>query len=81
MNQRKKVLVEFREKLLSPQPPKKKISIKLYLNPIFETGDLIAIQLQTENKHYIQNSPFSEEEFRNFNGKYVVLRKVTDKVS
>lgn len=81
LNQRKKVLVEFREKLLSPQPPKKKISIKLYLNPIFETGDLIAIQLQTENKHYIQNSPFSEEEFRNFNGKYVVLRKVTDKVS
>lgn len=78
---RKKVLAEFREKLQSPQPPKKKISIKLYLNPIFETGDLVAIQLQTADKHYMERSNFTEQFFRECNGKYVVLRKVTDDIS
>ena len=81
LDKRKKVLAEFRDKLCSPQPPQKKITVKLYLNPIFEPGDLVAIQLQTADKHYIQSSPFSEQEYREFDGKYVVLRKVTDHVS
>lgn len=81
LEKRKKVLAEFREKLQSPQPPKKKISIKLYLNPIFETGDLVAIQLQTADKHYISGSNFTEQFFRACDGKYVVLRKVSDMIS
>lgn len=81
LEKRKKVLAEFREKLLSPLPPKKKITIKLYLSPIFETGDLVAIQLQTAGKRYMETSPFSEEFFRECDGKYVVLRKVTDHIS
>lgn len=81
LEKRKKALAEFREKLLSPQPPKKKISIKLYLNPIFETGDLVAIQLQTADKHYLERFGFSEQFFRDCHGKYVVLRKVADKIS
>lgn len=81
LEKRKKVLAEFREKLQSPQPPKKKISIKLYLNPIFETGDLVAIQLQTADKYYLDRFGFSEQLFRNCHGKYVVLRKVADKIS
>lgn len=81
LNKRKLVLSQFREMLLSPQPPKKKISIKLYLTPIFEPGDLVAFQLQTDGKVYLPNNSFSEEFFRSCNGKYVVARKVTDKVS
>lgn len=81
LEKRKKVLAEFRAKLLSPQPPKKKIAVKLYTKPIFEPGDLIAIQLQTAGKHYIKGSRFSQEFFRSCDGKYVVLRKVTDSVS
>lgn len=81
LEQRKKVLAGFREKLQSPQPPKKKITIKLYLNPIFETGDLVAIQLQTADKHYLKRSNFTEQFFRECNGKYVVLRKVSDRIS
>lgn len=81
LNKRKKVLTEFRAKLLSPQPTKKKISIKLYLKPIFETGDLVAIQLQTLDKHYLERSSFSEQFFRECDGKYVVLRKVGDSIS
>ena len=81
LEKRQRVLAEFREKLLSPQPPKKKISIKLYLNPIFEPGDLVAIQLQTADKHYMERSNFTEQFFRECNGKYVVFRKVSDKIS
>ncbi len=80
LNKRKKVLAEFREKLLSPQPPKKKITIKKYLKPVFETGDLVAIQLQTTDKHHIPKSNFSEQFFRECDGKYVVLRKVKDEI-
>jgi len=55
LEKRNKVLADFRTKLLSPQPPKKKIRINLYLHPVFETGDLVAIQLQTAKKYYIEN--------------------------
>ena len=60
---------------------KKKIKVNLYLKPIFETGDVVAIQLKTADKHYIESSCFSEEYFRECNGKYVVMRKVTDRIS
>jgi len=81
LRKRKKVLSEFREKIASPQPPKKKIRVDMYLDPIFETGDIIAIQLQTEDKAYLDKSCFCEDFFRACNGKYVVLRKVTDQIS
>ena len=81
LNKRKKALAQFREMLLSPQPPKKKITIKLYLKPVFEPGDLVAFQLQTEGKAYLPSSSFSEDYFRTCHGKYIVARKVTDEVS
>lgn len=81
LNKRKKALADFRGKLLSPQPPKKKIKIDMHKNPIFETGDVVAIQLLTADKDYVENSCFSEDFFRKCHGKYVVMRKVTDEVS
>ena len=82
---RQKALAEFKEKLLSPQPAKKKIKVDLYLKPIFETGDVVAIQLQTKDKYYISEGQnkcvLSEEEFRAMDGKYVVLRKTFDDIS
>lgn len=81
LNKRKKVLAEFREKLISPQPSKKKIRFNLHMKPIFQTGDLIALQLKTLDKHYPLNSKLGEQVFRDYNGKYIVLRKVGDKVN
>lgn len=81
LSKRKQILAQFREMLLSPQPPKKKITIKLYLKPVFEPGDLIAFQLQTSGKVYLPNSNFTEDYFRACHGKYIVARKVTDEVS
>lgn len=81
LNKRKKVLAEFREKLLSPQPPKKKIRFNLHMKPIFQTGDLIAIQLKTLDKHYPAHSKLGEDVFRGYDGKYIVLRKVGDEIS
>lgn len=81
LNKRKQVLAQFREMLLSSQPPKKKLTIKLYLKPVFKPGDLVAFQLQTEGKVYLPNSNFTEDYFRTCHGKYVVARKVTDEIS
>lgn len=78
---RKNALAEFRKRITIDQPPKKKIKINLYMTPIFEVGDLVAIQLKTADKHYIEKSKFTEETFRNCDGKYIVLRKVCDDIS
>ena len=81
LNKRKKVLAEFRAKLLSPQPPQKKIRFNLHMKPIFQTGDLIALQLKTLDKHYPAHSKLGEDVFRGYDGKYIVVRKVGDKVN
>ena len=81
LEKRKKALADFRYKLLSQQPTKKKIRIDLHMTPIFEVGDLIAIQLKTADKHYLDKSKFTEETFSSCDGKYVVLRKVCDDIS
>lgn len=82
LNKRKKTLAEFRKKLLSPQPPKKKLKINLYMSPIFETGDVIAFQLKTADQCYVaEKSRFSEEFFRACHDKWAVMRKVCDTVS
>ena len=81
LNKRKKVLAEFREKLLSPQPPRKEIRFNLHMKPIFQTGDLIAIQLKTLDKHYPAHSKLGEDVFRGYDGKYIVLRKAGDEIN
>ena len=81
LNKRKKVLAEFRGKLLSPQPPKKKIRFNLHMKPIFQTGDLVALQLKTLDKHYPAHSKLGEDTFKGYDGKYIVLRKVGDEIS
>ena len=81
LNKRKKVLAEFRGKLLSPQPPKKKIRFNLHMKPIFQTGDLVALQLKTLDKHYPAHSKLGEDIFKGYDGKYIVLRKVGDEIS
>ena len=75
---RKKKLAEFKEKLLSAQPPKKKIKPNVYTERIFDDGDIIAVQLQTVGKPYTEqeSKPISEEDFHNFDGKYVLMQLV-----
>ena len=86
LNKRVKALSELREKMLSPLPAKKKININLYLNSIFETGDIIAFQLKTFDKEYITKLSnckphFDEDFFKKADGKYVVVRKLYDNIS
>lgn len=81
LERRKKALGRLREKLLSPQPPQKKISLKWYRKPVFKTGDLVAIQLRTLDKRYLERSCFTEQFFRECNDNYVVLRKAADKIA
>lgn len=79
LNRRRKVLSALREKLLSPQPPKKKIRLSIHPKPIFETGDLVVVRLKTLDKQYLPRCKMGEEYFRSCEGKYIVLRKVTDR--
>ena len=75
---RKKKLEEFRIKLLSPMPAKKKIKPNVNTERIFEDGDIIAVQLQTADKPYTKDDfrPISEDEFHALNGKYVVMQLI-----
>jgi hypothetical protein len=51
------------------------------MKPIFQTGDLIALQLKTLDKHYPAHSKLGEDVFRGYDGKYIVVRKVGDEVN
>lgn len=82
LEKRKKVLAEFKDKICSPQPPKKKIRINLFMKPIFNVGDVVAIRLKTADKTYlVKDSRFDEAFFRNCHDKWVALRKLEDIVS
>lgn len=78
-------LEKFKEKLLSPQPPRKKITISLCTKPVFEVGDIIAMQLQTAGKTYTKiasiDRPMTDEEFHAFDGKFILIRKIRDDIS
>ncbi len=86
LQKRKKALAEFRAKLLSPQGEKKKIRVKLYLESVFEVGDVVAFRLKTADKPYIpemygKKTHFDEAFFKACDGKYVVMRKAEDHIS
>ena len=89
LRERQKVLEKFREKLCSEQPTRKKIKIDLYRKPVFETGDVVAFQLQTRDQIYLPpederwwlRSRFDEGFYRACHGKWVVIRKAFDHVS
>lgn len=78
LDSRKKKLQEFKEKLLSPLPPYKKIKPNVHTERVFEDGDIIAVQLQTEGKPYTEaeQRPISEEDFRALHGKYILMQLV-----
>ena len=86
LKKREKALAEFRAKLLSPQGEKKKIRVKLYLESVFEVGDVVAFRLKTADKPYIpemygKKTHFDEAFFKACDGKYVVMRKAKDDIS
>ena len=81
LNKRKKVLQEFKEKITSQQPPVKKISLNLHTTPIFKTGDVIAFQLKTSNLDCSKYSDFNISLLKEYDGKYIVLRKIYDNIS
>ncbi len=78
LEKRKRALAEFKEKILSPMPPKKKIRLNLNTSRIFEDGDVVAIQLQTAGKPYTENdhAKISDEAFHSYDGKYILLQLV-----
>jgi GNAT superfamily N-acetyltransferase len=78
LDSRKKKLAEFKEKLLSPQPPKKKFKPNVHTERIFDDGDIVAVQLQTIGKPYTEQKSklISEKDFHALDGKYVLMQLV-----
>lgn len=78
LNSRKQKLTEFKDKILSPQPKKKKIKPNVHTERIFNDGDIIAVQLQTAEKPYTEQKtkPLSDEDFHEYDGKYVLMQLV-----
>ncbi len=83
LRERKKVLDKLRTQLLSEQPAPKKIKPNFHLNQIFDTGDFVAIRLQTAGKKYACSRSFSitEENFHALDGKFIVVQKIRDNIS
>lgn len=79
LDSRKQNLEAFKAKLLSPQPPKKKIKPNVHTDRIFHDGDIIALQLQTAGKPYTEGNqrPMSEAAFHALDGKYVLMQLVS----
>lgn len=80
LNKRKKVLSDFKQKLLSPQPQKKKITLKLYITPIFNEGDIITFKIRTSDLDCSEYSSFDTSKIKDYDGKYIVLRKTYDDI-
>lgn len=80
---RKKVLEQFKDQLLSPQPKKKKIRPDAYTKDYFDVGDIIAIQLRTAGKTYAKfdEKPMDDEKFYSYDGKYILIQKIKTCVS
>lgn len=78
---RKKVLQEFKNKLLSKQPEKKKITLGLYMKSIFNEGDVITFKLNTKDLDCSDYRDIDINIVKNYDGKYVVLRKLYDHIS
>ena len=78
LKKRQQALSEFKEKLISPMPPKKKIKPNANTERIFNNGDLIAIQLQTAGKPYTENDEktMSDDEFHTYDGKYILMQLI-----
>ncbi|MBR5758669.1 MAG: hypothetical protein IKX88_08745, partial [Thermoguttaceae bacterium] len=78
LEKRKRALAEFRAKLTSPLPPKKKIKLNIRQERIFNDGDVVAIQLQTADKPYAKcgQKTMTEEEFHSYDGKFVLLQLI-----
>ena len=76
-----KVLDEFSHRVCSPQPACKKVRTNWNTKPVFQVGDVVAIQLSTKEGHYISMPLLSEDEFRTYDGYWIIVRKIKDMVS
>ena len=81
LKQRQKVLENFKNKLLSPMPSKKKITLGMDIKPIFNTGDIITFKLATKALDYSEYSNYDTSKVVDYDNHYVVLRKTYDHIS
>ena len=85
LKERKKVLNKLRLKLQTPMCAPKKIRPNVYMNEIFDNGDIIAVRLVTKGKVYSRKAEYDKEmpaeEFHSCDGKYILIQKICTECS
>lgn len=85
LRERRKELDKFVKRITSPQCAPKKIKTSFRPDDVFIDGEVIAIELRTDDKKYIKsndNSPeISDEEFLAYNKKFILIHKVYSDIS
>lgn len=85
LKERHRELDKFVKRITSPQCAPKKIKVSLRPDDVFTDGEVIAIELKTDDKKYIQNNDdsavISDEKFLAYNKKLVVIQKVCSEVT
>ena len=80
VKERRKELDKFIKRITSPQCAPKKIKLDIHSEEIFEDGEIIAIQLKTDDRRFTPRNHYSikisDEEFKSYNGKYIVFQKL-----
>lgn len=83
---RKKALEKFKAQITSPMCNPKIIKPDAHTEAVFKAGDVIAVKLMTAGKNYVENKCIKKrkvtaEEFMNYDGKYILIQKITDHCS
>lgn len=76
-----KILSDFKTRITSQMPQKKKIKLNVNNVPIFTVGDMIALKLNTDRQLVNNFARVDVETFHSMNGKYFVIQKIADNIS
>lgn len=81
LKKRMQVLKNFKKKLLTSQPKKKKITLSFYTDSIFNPGDVITYKLKTKDLDCSMYEEIDIQKIQKYHDKYIVLRKLFDNIA
>lgn len=85
VKERRKELDKFVKRITTPQCEPKKIKVSLRPDDVFIDGEVIAIELKTDDRKFTPGSftevKLSDEEFLSYNKKYILIQKAYSEIS
>lgn len=78
---REKVLADLQERLCSPQPPSRPVRLRMHQKPVFQAGDVVALQISTAGKPYYPDPHLPKAAFYKVDGSWMLVQKIRDQIS